>query len=738
MAAKGDIFNFEIRNDDVRIRFSCDKTIERIRKAVENLRVERGNEKLTAEFVTTQANTRFVFAGHEYEGRQLVREAVFFENTQYPVLIQGGDEVTDMSLVFSNVTKDAQLSSDGNLLFGAVGFGNQVGKTDICLNYKKQGVAKSMRFTTEVLSYKMDYRSDMKWIIRDIEQEYSMLSFAFMRETYINFRTRRGESSDLIWWQIFQSCFDDICKACLQIINAPRRKLHDRVTYERQERLRWIGREMENEYMQFKDDPHHLYRTNELCHTNDTVENRFLKFVMKETQQRFAVVSQHIRNAVTKSKLMESRLKEMGEELQRLTCHPFFRSIGQFKGFAQDSLVMKKSVNYRTIYQKWIELMCGYELEEGVNKLETKDIAMLYEIWCFLKVKNIVADLLGETAVAHYKGRSLTPQFIRDLNWGTHSEVTFLRTDDNVELASVMYNAPVRENDSRVVSAISGTTTFTTQQRPDIVLRLTKRQRDIQYTFLFDAKYRISDTHPDDLDIPPSDAIDQMHRYRDAIYYVDPANQKPKREVIGGYVLFPGNYTREEFEQSRYYQSVKAIGIGAFPLRPSEGLDVDPNSSEEALREQIAEWLKRSRMKTYLYKNVAPQHGLAYQDPDDVVLVNYAHKDKLAKMKELGLCYLRTEEDAGAIVLEPRALNARYLLLHNRTSGTLYKLKGSAPRFMSKESLQKKGFENLGHNYYIVYSFDTSQSQEYDRLPGLERGKSTTRPWFATWEELMH
>ena len=738
MAAKRDIFNFEIRNDDVRMRFSCDKTIDRIRKAMENLSVKRSDEKLMAEFVTPQVDADFIFNGDKSESKQLMHEALFFENTQYPVLIQGEKGVSEMSLMFSNVTKDAQLSSDGNLLFGAVGFGNQVGKTDINLNYKKDGRVKSLRFTTEVLSYKMDYRTDMKWIIRDIEQEYSMLSFAFMRETYINFRTRSGESSDLIWWQIFQSCFNEITKACRQIINSPRRKLHDRVSYERQERLRWVERELENEYYEFKDDPHHLYRTHELYHTNDTVENRFLKFVMGQMLQRFNIVSQHIRNAVAKSKIMESRLDEMGEELQRLASHPFFRSIGVFKGFSQDSLVMKKSINYRTIYQKWIELLCGYELEEGINKLETKDIAMLYEIWCFLKVKNIVSDLLGEKAVAQYKGKKITPQFIRDLNWGTHSEVIFLRTEDNVELASVMYNAPVKEDDSRVSSAIKGTKTFTTQQRPDIVLRLTKRQKNIQYTFLFDAKYRISDSHPDDMDIPPSDAIDQMHRYRDAIYYIEPVNQKPKREVIGGYVLFPGNYTREEFEKSHYYESIKAIGIGAFPLKPSDGIIVDPNSSEQALREQIAEWLKRSRMKTYLYKNVAPQHGLEYQDPDDVVLVNFARKDKLIKMKELGLCYLRTGEDAGAIVMEPRALNAKYVMLHNGMSGTLYKLKGIGPRFMSKETLQKKGFENLGHDYYMVYSFDTSKSQYYTNIPGLGRRSSTARPWFATWEELMH
>ena len=737
MAKKGVIFNFEVKNGDVRIRFSCDKSIDRIQRAMENLCVERGDEKLMSEYVTSQAKTFFVFNGDETKNKQLTREALFFENTQYPVLIQGENDVSDMSLMFSNVTKDTQLSSDGNLLFGVVGFGNQVGKTDICLHYKKNGIAKTMQFTTEVLSYKMDYRTDMKRIIRDIEQEYSMLSFAFMRETYINFQTKYGESTDLIWWQIFQTCFSDITKACRQIINSPRQRLHERVVYERRERLRWVDPETENEYYEFKDDPHHLYRTYELSHTNDTIENRFLKFVMEQTLRRFNTVSQHIRNAVSKSKMMESRLHDMENELQRLTSHPFFHSIGVFKGFAQDSLVMKKASNYRTIYQKWIVLQCGYELEEGINKLETKDIATLYEIWCFLKVKGIVSDLLGDKAVARYKDKSLTPQFIRDLNWGTRSEVTFLRTADQVKLASVMYNAPV--DDGTISTGIDGTKSFTTKQRPDIVLRLTKRQReDIQYTFLFDAKYRISDTHPDDMDIPPSDAIDQMHRYRDAIYYVDPSNQKPKREVIGGYVLFPGNYTREELESSRYYQSTKAIGIGAFPLRPSDEIEVDPNSSEQVLKEQIAEWLKRSRMKTYLYKNVAPQHGLVYQDPDDVVLVNFAHKNKLEKMKELGLCYLRTGEDAGAIVLPPRALNARYVVLHNGTSGTLYKLKGTGPRFMPKEALQKKGFENLGHDYYLVYSFDTSQSQDYAHLPGLERGRNTTKPWFATWEELTH
>ena len=738
--ASGSLNIFEVMNGDVRVRFSCLSAADRIRRAVTNMRIGEDVERLQAEFASSQPDVRFLFDGEVHCGT-ITREAVFFENTSYPVLIEAlTPAVRNMSLRFSNSPHERSLSADGQLLYGAVSFGNQVGKADICLSYEKDKRHQTLRFTTEVLSYKMDYRSDMKCIIRDIEQEYSMLSFGFMRETYLNFRTQQGQSSDLIWWQIFRACYQDILHACRQIIQAPRHRLHPEVRYERAERLRMLTPDLENEYAVFRNEPNHLYRTTELCHTNDTVENRFLKFVMNELLSRFQVVSRHIRNT-SRSARLEKELTEMEENLQRTVRHPFFRNIGQFKGFAQDSLVMKRANGYRTVYQKWIELLCGYELEEGINQLETKDISTLYEIWCFLKVKNIVEDILGEKAEARYCGRKLTPQFVRDLSWGTQSEVTFVRTEDGVELASVMYNAPVNEEDAAVESAIKGTTTFTTTQRPDIVLRLSKRENDIRYTFLFDAKYRIADKSKDGTDdVPPTDAIDQMHRYRDAIYYVEGDSKRPKREVIGGYVLFPGNYTKEEYEKSYYHESAKRVGIGAFPLRPSPtdgDLLVRPDDSENALREQIEEWLRSRTMRNYLYRHSAPQHGLDYINPDTVVLINYANAAKRELMKRLGLCYLRTGEDNGSIVFTPEALNAKYVMLHNNDgSGTLYKLKGNGPKFISRADLEKKGFDGLNHEYYMLYAFDTAMSKEYTGLPSLSRGKNIA-PVFLTWETLM-
>lgn len=51
----------------------------------------------------------------------------------------------------------------------------------------------------------------------------------------------------------------------------------------------------------------------------------------------------------------------------------------------------------------------------------------------------------------------------------------------------------------------------------------------MKMTYLFDAKYRI-DGKVNGVDTPPEDAINQMHRYRDAIYYKDHTSAELKKK----------------------------------------------------------------------------------------------------------------------------------------------------------------------------------------------------------------
>ena len=617
---------FEVRNSDVSLRFSCKNYGKHLREAISNLRACQDAEawaRVESHFATNDDDVTFYFDGVEQEGKDITRLAVFFENTEYPLRVKALHEgVKIEGLYIAGHGSDAASEDDDEepLIYGTLNFHNQVGRTDISVNYSVEGIQKKMSFRTEVLSYKMDYRTDLKSIISDIEQEYSMLSYSFLKQTYLSYREKSGSSTDLIWWQIFQQCYKNIVSATKIIINSPKRRLKSVVKNERAERLRNIDSALEQEYAEFQNDPHHLYRTNDMILSKDTVENRFLKYAIKEIHRRFGVVREHIKNALKiNDATIADNLGEMNEELSRLTRHPFFKQIGKFKGFSQDSLVMKRARGYSDIYRNWLLLQCGYELEDGIRKLEVKDVSELYEIWCFIKVKNMVQDILGKDVAAKTSGKQLTTGFIKQLVYGKQSDVKFER--GGVELATVSYNAEVEEDDSRMESAIEDTTTFTTVQRPDIVLRLSKNaEDDIVYTYLFDAKYRLSDKRIQGDDVPPVDAINQMHRYRDAIYF-NSFDSGIKREIVGGYVLYPGNLTADAVKSSYYHSSHEKIGIGAFPLKPGRNfldkdgkLILDPMCSEHVLYEQIREWLNDDSRRANLLEKSVPQKGLEYTD----------------------------------------------------------------------------------------------------------------------------
>lgn len=619
--------SFEVRNRDVSLRISCQNYGKHLRAAIQNLMAADGEEQspLYAVYVTEQEDTTFYFDNEAIEEKDFQRLAVFFENTEYPIRVKPLHEgVVIKGLYIAGHASDAasDATDEDSLLFGTLNFKNQVGRTDFKVAYLKDGQQQSIDFRTEVLSYKLDYRTDMRQIINDIEQEYSMLSYSFLKQTYLSFKANDSESTDLIWWQIFCQCFDEIVRATKTIINNPKRRLKAEVRHERAERLRNMAANTENEYLLFQNEPHHLYRTEEMFLSKDTVENRFLKYAIKEMHRRFSIVREHIKNSLkVNDEKISTRISEMDQTLLRLSNHPFFRQIGPFKGFTQDSLVMKRARGYSDIYRNWLLLQCGYELEDSINHLEVKDISELYEIWCFIKVKNMVQQILGDEAQASSSGHELTSGFIRQLVQGSKSEVLFRKND--VELVTVSYNAQVeKDEDEQVESAIEDTQTFTTIQRPDIVLRLSRRHEgDIVYTYLFDAKYRLNDRRIAGRDVPPEDAINQMHRYRDAIYY--DGEQQLKKEVIGGYVLYPGQMTKEEYLNSYYHTSIDKVGIGAYPLRPGntyideEGrLIVNPDSSEAALYEQIRKWLFDEHSRENLLTNTIPQKGLCYADEE--------------------------------------------------------------------------------------------------------------------------
>ena len=645
------IERLEIRNEDITLCFTCPNYGKRIDECVSNLLIDESKQETLvrkqafygqlSENIQFRKGAHFSNAEEAWLSEKEISgwDAFFFENTDYPLHVEVNHDGINLLRLTIGKEQNQHVTAESSIIFGSINYKNQVGRTDIYVVYEKDGIEKKLAFTTEVLSYKMDYRSDMRNVIRDIEEEFAMLSYSFLKETYLTFKSSDSISTDLIWWQIFRECFEKIVSATKLIINNPKRRLQTSILYERAERIPYIPAELENEYEEFKNEPFHLYRIEEMFLSKDTIENRFLKYALNNIYDRFKRVRRNVLRVIKADNVdIKNKIIMMDEDLTAVINNPFFRGIGTFKGFTQDSLVMKQAVGYREVYEYWIILQCGYDLQEGIMQLEVKDISELYEIWCFIKIKNIVQHILRNKAAIHIEGSKMEGDFVKTLIQGSKSEVTFYQKDKpQIQLASVMYNATTDDEEAGIDESglgkntdIEFTTSKTTEQRPDIVLRLSKTDDTFQYTYLFDAKYRIRDTtipSHGGVDVPPVDAINQLHRYRDAIFYSKERNEKLKREVIGGYVLYPGNLNREQFIGSYYHRSVDEVNIGAFPLKPGgqwqsmykkngnfNELLVDPASSEDVLYHQIEEWLNDNYPKDTLLQKAIPQKGLEYSE----------------------------------------------------------------------------------------------------------------------------
>ena len=751
MVTSNFIERLEVRNEDVMLCFTCPNYSKRIRECVSNLMVieEQPETLIRKQAFYGPADDNVMFRkGHlsiDFDDNWVTQsgtlgwDAFFFENTDYPLRVKAlSNNVHLLRLTFGKELCECVAAED-SLIFGSVNFNNQVGRTDIKVFYEKDGVENILSFSTEVLSYKMDYRTDMRNVIRDIEEEFALLSYSFLKDTYLTFSQSNKESTDLIWWQIFRDCFQKIADASRLIINNPKRRLQTAVRYERAERMPYMPAELENEYEEFKDEPSHLYRMEEMYLSKDTVENRFLKYALFNIADRFKRVQTNLLSVLNIENLdLLNQLQEMDEGLATLTNDPFFRGIGAFKGFSQDSLVMKQAAGYRDVYENWIILQCGYDLQEGVMQLEVKDISELYEIWCFIKVKNMVQHILREKATAYTEGGKMEGGFVKSLIQGSKSEVVFLENDHpEVKLASVMYNATTDDEEQLVdESALSSntdiaeTTSKTTEQRPDIVLRLSKAKDKIQYTYLFDAKYRIRDTtipKEQGVEVPPVDAINQLHRYRDAIYYTHADDEKLKREVIGGYVLYPGNLEKEKFINSYYHRSVDEVNIGAFPLKPGghwlglynkdgdyNDLLLDPTSSEDVLYHQIETWLNDTQPRQTLLKRAIPQKGLQYEIDDSapgvlMVMMEYYDRNSSVFLAN-GKLAIGIKYTADSMEIVGNLNSIEYVLFHHRSANGqhLFAVKGVC-KVVSTKDIESDRFKNIDTTkMYVIVDIDTS------------------------------
>ena len=598
-----------IVHQDFTLSIECSKFDAIWDKAKSNI----GVEQLTSTYSWSDGVVSVKMNDESIENGQIA-PAIFFDNADYPIWVEFKDYVKKAQFGSILQNENEKFTFRKQILAGFLNYGNEIGRSEIQLIYQVGAETRNFIFTYEVLSTKLNYHDHWKKIIEDIEQEYRMLSLDYMRRTFHGFSPdTSGDTPEIIWWSVFNNEQKKFIKACKNIIDRPRHRLHGKETYKRADRLTFVPSSIENELAEHRNDTAHLYRVEQRVWTNDTQENRFLKFALGQITAKYETLKKRIEAVKNASDVMKEDMQTTLAVLKHLQRNPFFRTVGNYKGMSQESLILQKATGYSQVYRTWSLLRRSYSLNDGIYRLQTKDIATLYEIWCFIEVSHIVKEKLhlSDDDIDQRNRMEMNGLFTWDLGKGEHSRILFKK--DGIELAELIYNPKSTEHENKSVG-IKDLVVPTVPQKPDIVLQLTKSdlQEGMKLTYLFDAKYRIDGKDKNGVDVPPEDAINQMHRYRDAIYYKDYQTDSLKKEVIGGYILFPGDGEPTDVAVSKFYRTIDKVNIGAFPLRPKD-------MHNRQLLEQFIEELIQNKSHETISK-VIPQKGALLKVPNRVLV----------------------------------------------------------------------------------------------------------------------
>lgn len=687
---------------------------------------------------------------------------VFYETATYNISIYLKDVATEPKVIhkLKEVTElftALPINKDKTewLISAPLSFVNEPGIFE--LKFKYQPIGKPERteaFSFRVVSPKLDTKDDYNHILAEINAQYNEIIYRYLTLTLQDLQRGGRSNNDIVWLSIFRNIVSEYVRAVTYISNRPHLRQTHTVHHDRTYRIkRWTPR-MEEEYAERESEQtinRAYFRHEEIIHTHDTRENRFVKFTLDRISRRIGSIVDTIttKNAKAKEsdKVADSELAELNgyiASLRRLSHSSLLRNL-RGEPLRLESIVLQKRTGYALVYRYWLLLQKGIDLFEGSNAIGVRPIWELYELWCFLKLRQMVAYILG----LHFDN----PDEI------TENPMPMVKPfEDNNQEHTVYYKckdgSEVRLHYQHTYSRRTGEVhTATTENRPDIVLTVVKPD-GFELTYLFDAKYRLIDDNRlnqedrDELaaarltgaDIPPADTINQMHRYRDAIYYGSDRYSHTAKEIIGGYILFPGRGDNESVRQRFFYKSIETVNIGAFPLLPDAS---DPTNEESLLFEFLTKVLTMPYALDHI-RDAVPQKGLQYHSgfapsEDELVLVGYYKTDQWDAIVKNRLYYVPAALGKGSINLVSGFEKTKYLLLHHGEHRVLVRLKGEGPKFFPKPALEAMGFTPSG-DYYLAFEIIdfTPVPNVSPHTYELERkGKQSTTPYFTSLQKLL-
>jgi hypothetical protein len=439
-----------------------------------------------------------------------------------------------------------------------------------------------IRVQLEVVSSKAGYRTDHTELRRELENTARALTLLTIAPSEIDAGTARSIGNErLDWWPLFKSIVDEFHRFGRSIATQPR---HGLVAETNRRPLDQVRRVPERDLISaFRSEArwapsaqHPLTMTygtggcigpttldvTKRSASFDIPENRLVVGITKQVLLKLRELRSALPEAVDPAVTTGPARRRLDDALSQLTkWETALSTLWNGSPLAEvppdPSLTLSQGAAHDGRYRRLVSL--GGRLRNAITlsgeplRVGLKDTWILYEYWCFLTLVKLLSTRL---TLKSFDGLAFSPRrTILRLQKGERSSAVFQSSSG--EEVTVVYNLWFLEGP-------------TTPQQPDNVIGVFPGSTSSAPLYVLDAKYRLAyDT--DYLDRygapgPPADAINQMHRYRDAI--VSPRNGNGyERLVSTAVVIFPSS-DPEQFREHRFFKSLSTIGVGAIPALP--------------------------------------------------------------------------------------------------------------------------------------------------------------------------
>lgn len=490
-----------------------------------------------------------------------------FEQTDYTVLLKSidGDRV-QLRHMDPSLSEALHYDTSHTIGHGVLNFGSQIGRSRFVIEIAGQP---HLTFEVEVFPSKIDYQTDYVALRDDLEMLQRGLIASYLRATYQQSHSVSEElASTSSWLAILASVMDDLTTAVAFVREHPYRHTKHWPTRLKASKITRVTPATRNalrienagSVSSFSDAADIYLPTAKARYTLDTPEHRWLAFHLQHAVRAIQRIIDRLPHRTTpRQRVIREHLDAWRHELRMLLRKPPFQALAHQTKRPLPSLTLQRAPGYREAYQACLALRNGLSLASGSILLSIKDLYLLYEYWCFITLLRLLADLSGdETPLARLL---ITHQNGLDLHLRKGQRQTFTFRGQEEKHVVCTYNP-----------RYSGRG-YLVPQQPDFALTVLSPSHPAR-RYILDAKYRLNQSpgyiRRFGIPGPPVDALNALHRYRDAILDEESDGGPNKRTVLQAIALFP--YREPDpgvFAQSQLNNALKDVGVGAIPLLPN-------------------------------------------------------------------------------------------------------------------------------------------------------------------------